>query len=261
MNYAHNSQANNYLTGYNIAVVGAVIHLGPEHAASTFAADVDQNAALVKGFGVNQQDWLLKAKSILMSVQLTVLPSSANFSFRLQADKAKSEAAEDGSDMPPEPAGKGEGFWKEGNTPRDDFKRWTRLYLIDASSKYFYHPRWIGLTFSFFAAPLIKPEVKKPRWEPKKWPAKALANDLVLVGWGSNMAHMPDSNWDDKKGGAIRLDEWKSLVARIPSSWHNNPHAEPIPDGEFGLDVIKLESFLERFPGAIFTTLSSFKWR
>lgn len=52
--------------GYNIAIVGAVIHLGPEHASSMFAADLEQNAALMQGFGVNQQDWLLKAKSILM---------------------------------------------------------------------------------------------------------------------------------------------------------------------------------------------------
>lgn len=58
--------------GYNIAVVGAVIHLGPEHASSMFGADLEQNAALMKGFDVKQEDWLLKAKSILMSVSLSI---------------------------------------------------------------------------------------------------------------------------------------------------------------------------------------------
>ena len=52
--------------GYNIAVVGAVIHLGPELASSLFGASLEQNVALCKGFGVDSREWLLKAKSILM---------------------------------------------------------------------------------------------------------------------------------------------------------------------------------------------------
>ena len=54
--------------GYNIAVVGAVLHLGPELASTTFAANMEQNLAMLKGFNVDQQEWLLKAKSILMYV-------------------------------------------------------------------------------------------------------------------------------------------------------------------------------------------------
>lgn len=65
--------------------------------------------------------------------------SSTNFGYRLQADKVKSEA-QPSDEVLPEPTGKGVGFWAEGKTPRDDFKRWARLYLLDVSSEYLDHP-------------------------------------------------------------------------------------------------------------------------
>lgn len=52
----------------NIAVVGAVIHLGSADAAQTFAPTLGHQAALVKGFGQDEQECLLKAKALLMYV-------------------------------------------------------------------------------------------------------------------------------------------------------------------------------------------------
>lgn len=50
----------------NVAVVGAVIHLGTADAAQTFAPTIGHQAALVKGFGYDEQACLLKAKALLM---------------------------------------------------------------------------------------------------------------------------------------------------------------------------------------------------
>lgn len=50
----------------NVAVVGAVIHLGTADAAQTFAPTLGHQAALVKGFGYDEQACLLKAKALLM---------------------------------------------------------------------------------------------------------------------------------------------------------------------------------------------------
>lgn len=63
------------------------------------------------------------------------------------------------------------------------------------------------------------------------------------------MAYLPNSQWEDRTSGAIRYEQWKALVTRMPYEWHNNPHALPIPEGQFGLDIIPLETYLERFPG------------
>lgn len=53
---------------HNVAVVGAVIHLGATHAAQTFAATMSHQAALVRGFEIDEQACLLSAKSHLMHV-------------------------------------------------------------------------------------------------------------------------------------------------------------------------------------------------
>lgn len=54
---------------HNIAVVGAVIHLGPSHSAQTFTPNLSQQVALIKGFDVqDEQMALLKAKACLMYV-------------------------------------------------------------------------------------------------------------------------------------------------------------------------------------------------
>lgn len=52
---------------HNIAVVGAVIHLGSAHAAQTFAPNLGQQVALVGGFEIgDEQAILLRAKSFLL---------------------------------------------------------------------------------------------------------------------------------------------------------------------------------------------------
>lgn len=53
----------------NIAVVGVVINLNSADAAQTFAPTIGHQAALVQGFGYDEQAALLKAKSLLMSVR------------------------------------------------------------------------------------------------------------------------------------------------------------------------------------------------
>lgn len=54
---------------HNIAVVGAVIHLGSAHAAQTFAPNVGQQVAIIKGFDIeDEQTLLLKAKCHLLYV-------------------------------------------------------------------------------------------------------------------------------------------------------------------------------------------------
>lgn len=62
----------------NIAVVGAVINLSNMDAAQTFAPTIGHQAALVRGFGYDEQAVLLKAKSLLMLVTSTTIfiPSS-----------------------------------------------------------------------------------------------------------------------------------------------------------------------------------------
>lgn len=52
----------------NIVVIGAVIHLGPAHAAQTFAPNIGQQVALVNGFQFDQESVLLKAKAHLVCV-------------------------------------------------------------------------------------------------------------------------------------------------------------------------------------------------
>lgn len=51
---------------HNIAVVGAVMYLGAVHAVQTFAPTTGHQAALISGFGIDEHDVLLKAKSHLM---------------------------------------------------------------------------------------------------------------------------------------------------------------------------------------------------
>lgn len=51
---------------HNVAVVGAVIHLGAVHASQTFAPTTGHQAALISGFGIDEQSVLLAAKSHLM---------------------------------------------------------------------------------------------------------------------------------------------------------------------------------------------------
>lgn len=62
---------------HNIAVVGAVIHLGSAHAAQTFAPNLGQQVALVRGFEVgDEQAVLLKAKSFLLYVEFIFINTS-----------------------------------------------------------------------------------------------------------------------------------------------------------------------------------------
>lgn len=51
---------------HNIAVIGAVIHLGAVHAVQTFAPTLGHQAALASGFGYDEQSMLLQAKAHLM---------------------------------------------------------------------------------------------------------------------------------------------------------------------------------------------------
>ncbi|KAF7966618.1 hypothetical protein HWV62_37627 [Athelia sp. TMB] len=152
----------NYLVGYNIAVVGAIIHLGPELVLSLFGASL-----------------VSRAKSILM----------------LHEDKArdKPEAAISHTITPSDT------FWKVSSTPRDD------------------------------------------------WPSVALANRLVLVGWGSNILQVPNTSWVSQSTGGLHLMHYKALLGRVPNTWHNIEKEKLIqyPEDEYGLAVISLDDFLK----------------
>ncbi|KAF7966725.1 hypothetical protein HWV62_37269 [Athelia sp. TMB] len=201
--------AKNYMMGYNIAVIGAVIHLGAENASLTFASDVEQNLAVVKGFEVDQQEWLLKAKSILM----------------LQADKAKRDSQAPEAEVKPNVS---KGFWTIGQYPRDDYKRFVKLYLTDRIRA------------------LINPP--PTRWEGKRWPRQALANNLVLVGWGPDISDIPNESFRDKTAGQLRKEEWEALTTRIPKSWKDNELRLDVPAGEYDLNIIPLDDFLKKSP-------------
>ncbi|KZP14118.1 hypothetical protein FIBSPDRAFT_959955 [Athelia psychrophila] len=62
------AMGNSYYMSSNIAVVGAVIHLGSTNTAQMFALTLSLQATLVNGFGLNEQVSLLKAKAMLMHV-------------------------------------------------------------------------------------------------------------------------------------------------------------------------------------------------
>ncbi|KAF7984931.1 hypothetical protein HWV62_9843 [Athelia sp. TMB] len=202
------SLSNNYLMGYNIAVVGAVIHLGPELASTTFAANMEQNLAMLGGFKIDQQEWLLKAKSILM----------------LQQDRQRQEVAQEGEVKPTV----AKSFWDVGQYPRDDYKRFVRHFLGDRMRE------------------LIDPP--PARWDEKLWPSRALANKLILVGWGPNIATIPNEHYQDKRAGSVRKEEWEALTSRIPQSWKDNKLRKPVPDDELDLDIIRLDDFFKQFP-------------
>lgn len=51
---------------HNIAVVGAVIHMGVAHTSQMFASTMGHQAALISGFGIDEQAVLLTSKLHLM---------------------------------------------------------------------------------------------------------------------------------------------------------------------------------------------------
>ncbi|KAF7965548.1 hypothetical protein HWV62_42896 [Athelia sp. TMB] len=208
----------NYLLGLNVAVVGAVIHLGPELASSFFGSSAEQNIALLKGFDVDSREWLLKAKSILM----------------LHEDSMR-KAAEGEEDTPKpveEPVVKtDDAFWRTSSTARDDYARWLKAYLHDIT------------------VDLITPTPAK--WDFKQWPSVALKNSLVLVGWGPDVPQLPNASWITRETGAIHLAQLKTLLGRVvPKTWRNIDKKKLIayPEDEYGLTVMKLDDFLARHP-------------
>ena len=88
------------------------------------------------------------------------------------------------------------------------------------------------------------------RWDAKQWPARALANNLVLIGWGPNISDIPNESFRERTAGSVRKEEWEALTYRIPKSWKNNELCGKIPTGEHNLDIIPLDDFLKMFPGA-----------
>ncbi|KZP07907.1 hypothetical protein FIBSPDRAFT_965240 [Athelia psychrophila] len=196
--------SNSYFMAHNIAVVGAVIHLGPSHSAQTFAPNLSQQVALIKGFDVqDEQMMLLKAKASLI----------------LQAEEDRRAAASGDAE--------GSTFWQVGSNPRDMLRGLVKSYLNDALAKFQSDP--------------------PPKWEEKRWPQLALALDLVLVGWGSNMPSLPTQNWIERTKGALTRANWQQLVNRIPKSWHNNPHHN-VDENELPLKFMLLEDFLIGWP-------------
>ncbi|KZP21991.1 hypothetical protein FIBSPDRAFT_953321 [Athelia psychrophila] len=196
--------SNSYFMAHNIAVVGAVIHLGPSHSAQTFAPNLSQQVALIKGFDVqDEQMMLLKAKASLI----------------LQAEEDRRAAASGDAE--------GSTFWQVGSNPRDMLRGLVKSYLNDALAKFQSDP--------------------PPKWEEKRWPQLALALDLVLVGWGSNMPSLPTQNWIERTKGALTRANWQQLVNRIPKSWHNNPHHN-VDENELPLKFMPLEDFLICWP-------------
>ncbi|KZP21987.1 hypothetical protein FIBSPDRAFT_953313 [Athelia psychrophila] len=100
---------NSYYMSSNIAVVGAVIHLGSTDAAQTFAPTLGLQAALVNGFGLNEQASLLKAKAMLMHV------------LRYHDEKDITEV----------PAPSTDSRWALGKNKRDSLRTIIRCYLTD----------------------------------------------------------------------------------------------------------------------------------
>ncbi|KAF7966579.1 hypothetical protein HWV62_37837 [Athelia sp. TMB] len=176
--------ANNYKMMCNISVFGAVVHLGSEHVSTLFAPSLEQKAALVRGFNLDESHFLLKAKSML------VLDDDEKIIVEKNAPSAQTQEQKDTV------------FWTMGKSKRDSWRRWVKQYLSDKIAE-------------------LVPE-HTAGWSGKKFPSLARNLELVLVGWGSRMPEIPNARWDEKKGGQLQLGHWQELVYRIPLSWHNN---------------------------------------
>ncbi|KAF7975087.1 hypothetical protein HWV62_10485 [Athelia sp. TMB] len=202
--------ANNYKMTCNISVFGAVVHLGSEHASTLFAPSLEQKAALVRGFNLDESHFLLKAKSML------VLDEDEKIVQERDAPSALTQEQKDTI------------FWTMGKSKRDSWRRWVKQYLSDKIAE-------------------LVPE-HTAGWSGKKFPTLARNFELVLVGWGPRMPEIPNSGWDEKKGGQLQLGHWQELVYRIPSSWHNNKYRRDIPDTELDLGIVRLADFRRTHP-------------
>lgn len=78
------------------------------------------------------------------------------------------------------------------------------------------------------------------------WQVIAMDHKLVLVGSPRNLARQPGSQWLYKSAGGNHLPELRSLIASIPA---NENKYFNVPDGQMGLDIIRLEDFYTKFPG------------
>ena len=109
----------------------------------------------------------------------------------------------------------------------------------------------MNLSLTHFVVDLIKPTPSK--WEPKQWPGAALANRLVLVGWGPDIPQVPNASWVTRHTGAIHLKHFRALLGRVPKTWRNIDKKKLIdyPDDEYGLAVMTLDAFLKSHPGTV----------
>lgn len=89
------------------------------------------------------------------------------------------------------------------------------------------------------------------KWNPKKFPELAITHQLVLTGWGPNIRSAPTHNWEERRAGGVTQANWLELVYRIPQHYMGNPHYA-VPDGEFALEFVPLDQYLEYHPGMCF---------
>lgn len=119
-------QSNSYFMAHNVVVIGAVIYLGPTHASLTFAPNMGQQAALIKGFDIDEQECLLKAKAHLLCAFLA-------FPFRIVLTFHRLQAHVDSTSDVPAPVIPER--WQLGTNQRDKLRRWVNNYLRDAIGK------------------------------------------------------------------------------------------------------------------------------
>lgn len=103
------------------------------------------------------------------------------------------------------------------------------------------------MLYAFLKAKATNPPAK---WNPKKFPELAITHQLVLTGWGPDIRSAPKHDWEERKAGGLTQANWMHLVFRIPQHYMSNPHYE-VPDGEFALEFVPLEEFLEQYPGTL----------
>lgn len=129
-------QANNYKMTCNISVFGAVVHLGSEHASTLFAPSLEQKAALVRGFNLDESHFLLKAKSMLVYV-IFALCSWLTFTSLVfhRLDDDEKIIVEKNAPSAQTQEQKDAVFWTMGKSKRDSWRRWVKQYLSDKIGK------------------------------------------------------------------------------------------------------------------------------
>lgn len=139
-------------------------------------------------------------------------------------------------------------WWEAGPHPRDAFRNFVKIYLLELLCTRTPPLTYINFTNSHTAKYAAEPYANFPF---RNWDSIAFKLSLVMTGWhAAGIPQLPSASFDDRKTGALALVHWKELTTRIPKSFRGNPWAKDYP-GRLPLHIMELSEFEKCCPSML----------